>query len=121
MAAVFVVTLARTIERAALAAFYALTVVRLVRGGVPGWLRPFESAGRMPLSNYLLQTVLASAVFYGWGLGLWGRVGPAGETLLAIGLFVLIQLPLSRWWLGHHRYGPMEYLWRRFTYGRAAA
>ena len=121
MAAVFVATLARTIERAALAAFYALTVVRLVHGGVPGWLRPFESAGRMPLSNYLLQTVLASAVFYGWGLGFWDRAGPASETLLAIALFVLIQLPLSRWWLARFRYGPMEYLWRRFTYGPAAA
>jgi len=120
-AAVFVVTLARTIERAALAAFYALAVLGLVRGGVPRWLGPFESAGRMPLSNYLLQTVLASAVFYGWGLGFWGRAGPASETLLAIGLFVLIQLPLSRWWLGRFRYGPMEYLWRRFTYGPAAA
>ncbi len=119
--ATFVATLARTIERAALAAFYALTVLRLVQGGVPGWLRPFESAGRMPLSNYLLQTALASAVFYGWGLGFWGRAGPASETLLAIGLFVLAQLPLSRWWLGRYRYGPMEYLWRRFTYGPAAA
>ena len=101
-------TLARTIGRAALAAFYALTVVRLVRDrACAGWLRPFEYAGRMPLSNYLLQTVLASAVFYGWGLGLWGRAGPASETLLAIGLFVLVQLPLSRWWLGRFRYGPI--------------
>ena len=119
--AIFVGTLARTIERAALAVFYALTVLRLVDRGVPGWLRPFESAGRMPLSNYLLQTVLASTVFYGWGLGFWNRAGPASEMLLAIGLFVLVQLPLSVWWLRRFRYGPMEYLWRRFTYGRAPA
>jgi len=120
-AAVFIGALARTIERAALATFYALTVLRLVDRGVPGWLRPFESAGRMPLSNYLLQTVLASAVFYGWGLGFWGRAGAATETLLAIGLFVLVQLPFSVWWLRRYRYGPMEYLWRRFTYGPTSA
>jgi uncharacterized protein len=121
-AALFIAMLARTIERAALAAFYALTVLRLVRGrGVPRWLRPFEYAGRMALSNYLLQTVLASFVFYGWGLGLWGRAGPIAETLLALALFVFVELPLSRWWLGRFRWGPLEYLWRRFTYGPGAA
>jgi uncharacterized protein len=121
-AALFVATFAQTIERAALATFYALTVLRVVGGrGVPRWLRPFECAGRMPLSNYLLQTVLASFVFYGWGLGLWGRAGPAAETLLALALFVFVQLPLSLWWLGRFRSGPLEYLWRRFTYGPAAA
>jgi uncharacterized protein len=117
-AAVFATALARTLGRAALAAFYAFTVLRLLHGrDVPRWLRPLERAGRMPLSNYLLQTLLASFVFYGWGLGLWGRVGPTVETLLAIGLFVGVQLPLSNWWLGRFRYGPLEYLWRRFTYG----
>ena len=77
-------------------------------------------AGRMPLSNYLLQTLMASAVFYGWGLGWWGRAGPALETLLAIALFLLVQLPLSALWLRRFRYGPVEYLWRRVTYGRRA-
>jgi uncharacterized protein len=122
MATIFVAALARTIGRAALAAFYALTVLRLVaRRPLPRWLRPLADAGRMPLSNYLLQTLLASFIFYGWGLGLWGRAGATTETLLAIALFFLVQVPFSRWWLGRFRYGPLEYLWRRFTYGPAAA
>jgi uncharacterized protein len=109
--------LARTIERAALAAFYALTVLRLVgEPGARGWLLPFADAGRMPLSNYLLQTVLGSLVFYGWGQGLWGRAGPLFETVLAIALFFGVQLPLSRLWLRRFRHGPMESLWRRVTY-----
>jgi uncharacterized protein len=120
-AAAFAATLAKTLGRAALAAFYAITVVRLLHGrGVLRALRPFERAGRMPLSNYLLQTLLASFVCYGWGLGLWGRIGPALETLLAVGLFIVVQLPLSAWWLARFRYGPLEYLWRRFTYGARA-
>ena len=74
----------------------------------------------MPLSNYLLQTLLATFVFYGWGLGFWGRASPWIEVALAVGLFFLVQLPLSAWWLSRFRYGPVEYVWRRLTYGRLA-
>ncbi|MEO5844107.1 MAG: DUF418 domain-containing protein [Caldimonas sp.] len=116
---IFVATLARTIGRASLAACYALIAVRLVPGHaqLPRWLRPLRDAGRMPLTNYLLQTALASFVFYGWGLGRWGSVGPAGETALAVLLFVAIQLPLSSAWMARFRHGPLESIWRRFTYG----
>jgi len=120
-AGLFCAALARTIGRASLAAFYALAVVRLVRNDpeLPAWLRPLRDAGRMPLTNYLLQSALATFVFYGWGLGLWNSVGAAGEIALAVVLFVAIQLPLSHAWLKRFRYGPLEYLWRRFTYGSA--
>lgn len=119
--AVFTIPLVKTIGRAALAAFYALTIVRLLaRAGAARWLMPFECAGRMPLSNYLLQTLMASFIFYGWGLGYWGQAGPAIETVLAVALFALVQLPLSAWWLGRFRYGPVEYVWRLLTYGRRA-
>jgi len=116
--ALFTAVLARTVGRAALAAFYALAVVRVVGAGAPPrWLRPFQQAGRMPLTNYLLQTLLATFAFYGWGLGCWGRAGPAFETALAIALFVVVQLPFSSAWLRRHRAGPVEALWRAFTYG----
>ncbi len=120
-AAVFVSGLAKTIGRAALAAVYALSVARLLAlPHASRWLLPFERAGRMPLSNYLLQTLMASAIFYGWGLGLWGHASPSMETLLAVGLFAVVQLPLSTWWLSRFRYGPVEYLWRLLTYGKRA-
>lgn len=115
--------LARTIGRASLAAFYALAVVRIVRSrpGMPRWLRPLRDAGRMPLTNYLMQTALATFIFYGWGLGAWNSVGPTAETALAMLLFVAVQLPLSHAWLKRFRYGPLESLWRRFTYGAPPA
>jgi uncharacterized protein len=117
----FFVSLARTVGRAALMAFYALTLLRLLeRPTTARWLRPFALAGRMPLSNYLLQTLLGTFVFYGWGLGLWGRASPWVEVALAVGLFFAVQLPLSAWWLSRFRYGPVEYVWRRLTYGRLA-
>jgi uncharacterized protein len=99
--------------------FYATSILRLLdRPSAARLLRPFALAGRMPLSNYLLQTVLATFVFYGWGLGFWGRASPWKEVALAAGLFFLVQLPLSAWWLARFRYGPVEYVWRRLTYGR---
>ncbi|MGY0561471.1 DUF418 domain-containing protein [Luteimonas sp. A277] len=73
-------------------------------------------AGRMALTNYLGQSLLASLVFYGYGLALWGRVDPAGLVLLALVVFVL-QVLASRWWLGRYRFGPLEWLWRWLTYG----
>lgn len=122
-AGLFVSALARTIGRASLAACYALAVVRVVRDHpeLPRWLRPLRDSGRMPLTNYLLQTALASFVFYGWGLGLWNSAGPALETALAAFLFVAIQLPLSSAWMARFRYGPLESAWRRFTYGSPPA
>lgn len=108
--------------RPALMVFYVLTVVRLMQR--PRWasrLAPFVAAGRMPLTNYLMQTLVFTFVFYGWGLGLWGQVGPALQLVLALVFFFGVQAPLSLWWFGRHRRGPLEALWARLTYGSAAA
>lgn len=80
-------------------------------------LRGFCPAGRMALTNYLLQSVLGILVFYGIGLGLAGRLAPA--AWLTVGLAIYAgQLVLSYWWLHRHRFGPVEWLWRCSTYGR---
>jgi uncharacterized protein len=110
--------LLQTVGRCALMLFYVTTLARLAgRPGAQRFLAPFAAAGRMPLSNYLLQTALGTFIFYGWGLGLWGRLGPAAEVVLAFALFLLVQLPLSVWWQRHWRYGPLEWAWRVATYG----
>jgi len=83
-------------------------------------LEPFVLAGRMPLTNYLLQTVIATFIFYGWGLGFYEKTGAAVEVALAPVVFFAIQVPFSRFWLRRFSNGPMEYLWRVLTYGRAA-
>jgi uncharacterized protein len=110
---------ARTIGRAALMAFYALSLVRLSqRPAAARLLHVFTYAGRMPLTNYLLQTLMGLFIFYGWGLGWWGKTTPLAEMLLAVVLYTAIQLPLSALWLARFRYGPVEYAWRRLTYGQ---
>ncbi|MDH5824413.1 DUF418 domain-containing protein [Luteimonas sp. RD2P54] len=79
-------------------------------------LAPLAPAGRMALTNYLLQSLAGSLLFYGYGLALWGRLGHAGLLLLALAVFAL-QVAASRWWLARFRFGPAEWLWRWATYG----
>ena len=76
-------------------------------------LMPFSYVGRMALTNYLMQSVISTTIFYSYGLGLYGRVGPLLDLPLALVIYGL-QVPFSRWWLSSHRYGPMEWVWRRY-------
>lgn len=78
------------------------------------WLAP---AGRMALTNYLMQSVVCSLVFYGYGLGHWG-MQRGQQAAFCLALFA-VQVVLSHLWLRHFRFGPMEWVWRRLTYGRA--
>jgi uncharacterized protein len=80
-------------------------------------LMPMAAAGRMALSNYLMQSLVCTFIFYGYGLGLFGQIGAAAGLLLTIVIYA-IQLPLSVWWLRRFRFGPAEWLWRTLTYGR---
>ena len=101
-----------------LALGYAATFALVWEGGrerLLGWAAP---AGRMALTNYLMQTVLQSLLFYGWGFGLIGRLGLAFVLPISLALFVL-QIAYSRWWLARFRFGPVEWLWRSLVYGRA--
>jgi uncharacterized protein len=86
---------------------------------LPAWaarLRWFAPAGRMALTNYLLQSIVCTLVFYGYGLGYFERLPRAWQPLFVLALFAL-QVMFSRWWLARHRFGPMEWLWRWMTYG----
>ena len=74
-------------------------------------------AGRMALTNYLSQTLLGIAIFYGIGLGFFARLTPAEICGVAVAIFAL-QILWSRLWLARREQGPMEALWRRLTYGR---
>lgn len=72
--------------------------------------------GRMALTNYLMQSVIGTLFFYGYGLGHWG-MGRAWQVLF-VALVIALQLAWSHWWLARFRYGPMEWLWRAVTYWR---
>lgn len=73
--------------------------------------------GRMALSQYLLQSLVCTTIFYGYGFGLYGRVKVWQGVVLTAVLFAL-QVVLARWWMARFRFGPLEWLWRTATYWR---
>lgn len=75
------------------------------------------AVGRTAFSNYLLQTVIATTIFYGHGFGLFASVSRTGQLGLVVAIWT-VQVVLSMWWLRHFRYGPVEWLWRVVTYGK---
>jgi uncharacterized protein len=107
-----------SIATPALSLFYLSTIARLV--AVPWWrgaLSHFAPVGRMALTNYLMQTLVCTWIFYGYGLGFFGRVGPWPGLALSVGIFAG-QIVLSRIWLGRFSQGPAEAAWRGVTYAR---
>jgi uncharacterized protein len=83
-----------------------------------GWpLRPVAAAGRMALTNYLLQTVICTTIFYGHGLGLFGRVERTGQLAIVVGIWAF-QLIASSIWLRYFAVGPVEWLTRWLVFKR---
>ena len=78
-------------------------------------LLKFAPYGRMALTNYVLQSIIFTFVFFGWGLGLIGELRQVYTFLLAL-LFIALQMLVSKWWLQHFKYGPLEWLWRSLTF-----
>ena len=99
-----------------LALGYAATVALLAVDG-RRLIGAFAPMGRMALTNYLTQSVVCVVLAYGFGLALWWRIGASAAMAIAAGI-ALLQIPLSAWWLSRHRFGPVEWIWRRLTYGR---
>ena len=78
--------------------------------------RPLAAVGRTALTNYLLQTILCTTIFYGHGLGWFGSVDRAGQIGVVAAVWA-VQLAASPLWLRWFRFGPAEWAWRWLTYG----
>jgi len=97
-------------------AYVGLVMLACRAGALPRLTRRLEAVGRLAFTNYLLQTILCTAVFYGQGLGLFGRV-PRIAQIGVVAFVWAVQLALSPVWLRHFQLGPFEWLWRALTYG----
>jgi uncharacterized protein len=94
---------------------WVAVVMLLCRRGWP--LRSVEAVGRMALTNYLLQSVICTTIFYGHGLGLFGRVDRTGQLAIVLGVWTF-QLVTSVVWLRYFAVGPVEWLTRWLVFGR---
>lgn len=86
-------------------AFYGTRLQRLMRGIMP--------YGRMSLTNYVMQSMIGAFLFYHWGLHL--QLCHTWSELLGISVLV-VQILFCRWWMAHHRRGPLEEIWSRLTW-----
>lgn len=91
---------------------YIAAIARLYSIGFqPSLMKMFESVGKLSLSNYLLQTVVCTTIFYGYGLGLFGKLGMMTSVFLAVFIYSS-QMLLSTWYLKKYKAGPVEKLLR---------
>jgi uncharacterized protein len=81
------------------------------------WLKTrIAAVGKMALSNYIMHSLICMVVFTGVGFGLFGKLQryELYYVVFAIWIFQLIMSPI---WLKYFHFGPMEWLWRRLSYG----
>ena len=96
-------------------AYVSLVVVYCRRWSDSLLTHGLAAVGRTALSNYLFQTLVATTIFYGYGLGLFGQVTRVEQLGVVLAIWV-VQIVLSLLWLRRFRYGPVEWVWRKLTY-----
>lgn len=97
--------------------YLAMIVLAMQKDFCKRLLSPLAAAGRMALTNYLSQTLICIFLFYGIGLGLYGKVTVMQGIAITVAIY-LVQVVWSNLWFKAFRYGPMEWLWRMLTYKR---
>jgi len=110
--------LASPLATIVLALGYASLVVGALTGSHSRLLAWAAPVGRMAFTNYIVQSLILGWIFYGYGLGWFGKIGLTAGLGLVFAIYIA-QALFSRWWLTRFRYGPLEWLWRALMYGRA--
>jgi uncharacterized protein len=94
--------------------YLGLVALAMERGRFSWAGARLAAVGRMALSCYVLQNVLASVVFYGWGFGLTGEVGAIG-TLAIWAAICAVLVAFAHLWLGRFSAGPFETVWKKLS------
>lgn len=81
-------------------------------------LQVFSPLGRMSLTNYIMQSIIGSFIYYGFGLGLYKYTGATHSLIIGLGL-VILQIYFSKWWFSKYKLGPLESIWHRLTWLRS--
>lgn len=84
-----------------------------------GWVKPVQRAlaatGQMALSNYIAQTLICTALFFGFGFGMFNQL-ERHELFYVVAAIWALEITWSPIWLKNYRFGPLEWLWRSLTY-----
>ena len=95
---------------------YVSGIILLIHKGYLKRLSQWLAAvGRMALTNYLMHSIVASFLFYQYGMGWYGKMPPWLGILPVLVIYGL-QILFSIYWMRRFRFGPFEWLWRSLTY-----
>ncbi|WP_093059611.1 DUF418 domain-containing protein [Psychrobacillus sp. OK028] len=81
-------------------------------------LSPISKVGRMSMTIYLMQSIIATTIFYAYGFGLYGKIDITTGTWMAVGIYAL-QIVFAEIWFMKYKQGPVELLWRKLTYSNS--
>ncbi|MGC2111007.1 MAG: DUF418 domain-containing protein, partial [Candidatus Korobacteraceae bacterium] len=87
----------------------------ICRSGLKRLTKPLAAVGRMAFSNYILDSVICTTIFYGFGMGLFGKVSRVQQIEIVPAIWTA-QIAASVVWLRYFQFGPLEWLWRSLTY-----
>jgi uncharacterized protein len=79
------------------------------------WAERLASVGQMALTNYIMQSVICTLFFFGYGLNFYAELEYYQIFYVVIGVWIL-QLIISPVWLRRYWFGPLEWVWRTLTY-----
>ncbi len=97
---------------------YVAMIMLICKSGVLTILRKSLAAvGQMAFTNYIMQTVICTTIFYGHGFGQYGYFDRWQQILVVFGVWI-VQMIISPIWLSAFRFGPLEWLWRCLSYWR---
>ena len=95
---------------------YIAIIAKVMELSRCGWLLSrLEEVGKTALSCYMLQNILASVIFYGWGFGVGATSGSSLFTFFMWGLISALMMVFAHLWLRKFTVGPIEWAWRRLS------
>lgn len=104
------------VQRITMALAHCAALMLLIRSGyLSVFLKRLQAVGQMALTNYIVQTVVCSLFFFGYGLGFYNKL-EIHQLYYVVAIVLVLQLIYSPIWLKHFRFGPVEWLWRSLTY-----
>lgn len=96
--------------------FYVMSITLIMKQ--QKWQKKFmkvAAVGRTAFTNYIMQSIICTSLFYSYGFGLYGKVYPFVGLFISIVIFA-VQVIISHKWLKKYRLGPLEWVWRTLTY-----
>jgi uncharacterized protein len=107
------------VRRILLSVGHASLLLLIYRSRIAPWLmRALTNVGQMAFTNYLMQSIICTWFFYGYGFGMYDKLSYYQLYYVVFAVWIF-QLIASSIWLRYFKFGPFEWLWRSLTYWKA--